>query len=763
MHALRPLALLGAALLAAAVSTARAASDPPVSLGPFGGQMLAVDVDPTDSQTVLLASVERGLLHSFDGGATFQSVGGAGLPATGFDPIRFLVRNPNDAGELLAAVGGTLYRSIDNGLTWNFANLSIGASLRFLSIEPGGNVWLASSSSEVWRSPDAGQTWVLVHSGLILGHTAFAPSNPFVAYLATFNGLLASGDAGFSWVALGTDTTWLKSVLVDPNVPSTVLAGSTAGRIRRTTDSGVSWTQVTLPTFSSVERLLYDPVVPGRVWALTLDQPYTSDDFGLTWQAQTAGLPASQPILTQLATAPNGERYLSTEDGLYRAFGGQLPWVLVGLPDVPIFDVAVASPGGARLGSNFRGVYRSPAPGAPMQASAWLFDFGAHTNRILVDPTNPDRWILGGVGAFIDNATVRIATNNGATIQTPLEIFGAGQVRDLALDPFSGTQMIAGLYPAAFGQAGLARSLDLGASWTPVPGSAGWGTTAVAYSPFVPGLIYALQGGTGNLRVSQDGGSTWALRPGWGALDFPVLLRADPHTADVLYGADLFGGLWRKEAGGTTWTQLGTSAHERSSLAFHPTVPGLFWYSDGSGAVLRTTDGGSSFTPVFQVPGGSLASGLALDPANGSLIVGTLAESVWELPGASPYLGLGGGTPGPGGAIPRHYPTGGLPSVGNGGWGLAADGLTGSSFGILHVGVTNPVLPFAGGTLGTFQPTLLLKVFQASGAGVFQQPIPIPAQASLAGAQLFSQVLEYAPGFPDDFVLSGALASTLIP
>ena len=763
--------LLSLATLALVATPAAAQLGTPITLGPFGGPFQSVDVDPANPQNLLLSNVEKGLLRSTDGGNSFAPLQPLGLPVGPFQFVRRFERNPSNPAELFALLGSSAYRSTDGGLSWTDLAVPAGADLRWIAAQPGGNGLLASSSAEVWHSPDAGATWNLAFSGQTLGQVTFAPSDPSRAYLASFNGLRISTNGGASFAPAGADTTWLKGVAVAPNDPNTVFGGGLSGRIKKSTNAGATWTDTLLGTFASIEFFELDGVVPGRIWACLLDRLYTSDNLGASWVFASQGLPASQPIVTDLAFASNGNQYLSTEDGFFRAQGGVPPWTLIGLPNLPLFDAAIASPGGKRLVSNFRGVYASAGPLFPMAPTAWVFDFGAHTNQILVDPTNPDRWILGGVGAFIDNATVRIATNNGANIQTPLEYFGGGQVRALALDPIGQTEMLAGVFPNGFQQPGLSRSTNLGASWAPVPGTTSWGVVGVAYDPFVAGRIVVLDGLIpGNIRISTNGGTSWTTLPGWNPTAQPWLLRADPVRPGVFYGADEGVGLLRSVDGGVTWTSLGESAYERSDIAFHPSIPGLFWFSNADGRVRVTTDGGNSFADVFTVPEAPVAaSGLALDASTGGLLVATGGNSAWEVFFASPYVDLGGASAGAGGVTPRQVPSGPLAQVGNAGFALGAERFVGGAPVLLHIGLANLSLPFAGGVLGTFEPTVFQAALLASGApgapgaGSVSQPLPIPAVPSLAGLELYSQFFGFDTASPFVIVLSNALRVRLLP
>jgi len=763
-------ALLGLAALALFATPAVAQLGTPISLGPFGGNLLAVDVDPVAPQTLLVSTWQDGLLRSTNGGNAFASFQPVGLPVGfGLFVARFL-RNPNDIGELIALAGTGVYRSTDGGFNWTQSLVPATNDLRWAAVQPGGDVWLASTNAEVWRSDDDAASWSLVFNGSSLGQLVFAPSDPTRAYLASFNGLRVSTDAGATFNAAGAATTWLKGVAVAPGDANTVFAGGLQGRIKKSTNGGLTWSDTLLGTSSSIEFFEWDTFIPGRLWAGLLDRLYITDNQGASWTFASQGLPPSQPIVTDLAFGSNGTQYLSTEDGFFRATGGVPPWVLIGVPSVSMFDAAIAAPGGKRLATNNRGVFASAGPFAPMQPTGWVFDFGAHTNKVVVDPNNPDRWILGGVGAFFDNATVRIATNNGATIQTPLESFGAGQVRGLALDPIGSTQMLAGMYPADFGQPGLARSTDLGAAWIPVAGSAGWATTAIAYDPFTAGRVLALQGLTGNIRESSDGGLTWSVLPGWSIGGTPWMLLADPVQPGVFYGADDGAGLQRSLDGGVTWSTLVESSNERSDIAFHPSIPGLFWFSNGDGRVRVTTDGGSTFANAFTAsPAGVLAAGLDLDRSTGGLLIATLGSSAWELFGASPYIDLGGASVGAGAFTPRHFPSGPLAQLGNGGWVLEVDRLVGGAPLILHLGLSNLGLPLAGGVLGTGEPTVLALSAVAGGApgapgaGSFAVGLPIPSVPSLAGLDLFTQVFAFDAASPFFVVLSNGLRTKILP
>ena len=177
-----------------------------------------------------------------------------------------------------------------------------------------------------------------------------------------------------------------------------------------------------------------------------------------------------------------------------------------------------------------------------------------------------------------------------------------------------------------------------------------------------------------------------------------------------------------------------------------------------------SANSGQSFQSAsFPFPG-VVATDLSLDPANGNLVIGTDAASAWELPNASPYVNLGGGTPGTGGVMPRHFGAGGLPRTGNFGWSLAGDQLLGGAGVALFVGLADIPVPAVG---GIYHVGFKLITFPASAAGdgSFSVPVPIPSDPFLVGLKLVSQFGAIDPGaaHPSGIVLGDALRTTILP
>jgi hypothetical protein len=460
-----------------------------------------------------------------------------------------------------------------------------------------------------------------------------------------------------------------------------------------------------------------------------------------------------------------------TGGGLYRMPAGvPSTWEHVAFLTSPIPDVAIASPGGLRVIGFGNVVYSAPQGADVSPTSMSLIE----TRAVAIDPDDSTRWLAGGVGAFLDNAQMHVLSNNGASFVRTYERFGAGTVQVVEYDPFNSDLVLVGIFPGGFGNEAIIISGSSGNSWFEVPGTAGWATRDIAYDPINRGHVLQLSDNN-QWASSLDGGVNWSpLQPAWPATGPAAFLEFDPFQAGVLYRGDAGSGLWRSDDGGATWSSLGVALDADSSILLHPQFPDLMWVANAAGKLLISTDRGASFQVALDMPQDSVGASMALDLSSGSMLIGTSNASTWELPGASPAVVLGDGTPGSGGLVPRHFPVGGLPQIGNGNYALAGDDIVGSAVVVPVVGFGEFPFAFAGGTVWVdlfFNPYLLLPTQIASGvAGVagdgdFTAPLPLPANPSLVGANLVSQFAVVGdPGAadPSGYVLSDALRVTVL-
>lgn len=748
---LGPETKLAGILLACCSLTAPAASQvgTVTSLGPFGGNANAVLVDPLDDSVVFAATFEDGLLRSTDGGVTFAPFG-AGLTGVTTD----LQADPATPTRYFALSDANVFRSDDAGANWSQLALTLPSTARNLAIA--GDVLLVNDVGTLWRSDDAGGTWTQVYTNTVLQDVEFAPTDPNVAYLGRIGGVDRSDDGGLTWTPTAGLTEWTQALAVDPTDEDVIYAAGALGVFEKSTDGGATSFSITTGwSTSSTQFLEFLPGSSTALWGAALDGMYRTVDGGSTWQAVNQGLGVFPPIPSQLGFRDNGDLLLATEDGFFTLGGGTPPWVQTGFATVDVNDVAFAEPGGRRLAASEQGIYRAN-PGQQLVPSRFFFDFGASTNVVLADPDDSDRWISGGVGSFIDNAQVRVLQGDGQFVQVAYEVFGAGSVQTLVMSPDDPDLILGGVFPNAFGAPGILRSTDRGGSFAQIAGTESWPIVSIDIDPFDTqnAVAYFFDHAWAS---STDGGLTWSeqVSSPWAGTGTPVHFAYDRFDSDVWYRVTTGEGLWRSEDSGATWAALGVTANDASDLEPHPDLAGHFWYSDGSGQVLYTTDRGDSFELVLGLSAD--AGPLALDASTLELLVGTAGASAFEIDGATPFRGLGGAALTSSGDAPTHTTGGGLPLVANASFALAGSYTPSDRIGVLAISTVDPNLPLLGGVLHVLGPYAdLLSVL---GGDDFEVSAPIPADAGLAGQTFFSQYAVLDGGI----VLSDAVATTVLP
>jgi photosystem II stability/assembly factor-like uncharacterized protein len=312
----------------------------------------AVVIDPRDSNTLYVPNQSGALFKSTDGGSSWN--------ASGLIPgVQSLAIDPRNSSTIYAATGSGVYRSTDGGITFNPYSQARAIPVRSLALDPqrSGTIWAGGFSNGLFKSADAGMTWLRYTdfgAGLIQAALAIDPQNPSILYVGNGDDeclaatISKSVDGGTSWMEnwrAGFDCLW--TLVIDPQTPGTVYAGSGDYGVIKTTDGGSTWnvmsfglpgTTSTGPGAPTATALAIDPrntrtLFAGLAGVELYDYGagtfgagiFKSTDGGATWTGTSTGIPAFsryQPIVTALEVDPQIPSTVYAAMSLYNTAGG---------------------------------------------------------------------------------------------------------------------------------------------------------------------------------------------------------------------------------------------------------------------------------------------------------------------------------------------------------------------------------------------------------------------------------------------------------
>lgn len=620
------------------------------SIGPFAGETpVTVIVHPGDSSKILVRTYTHGVLKSIDGGKTFQV--SEGLPHyTGITKCPFAEdpARPDiiySAGYTDGATG--LYRSEDFGSSWSKLPFPGTEYIRNVAVNPTGQlvfvVTFSAVNSKVYRSTDQGNSWSPVFRGSVTA-VAISESSPKRVYLGTSKGLYRSNDGGQSWTRIPWESkTFPQEIVVDPADPNHLYVAQFQ-QLLVSKDGGRTFSQIgrgLAPSYFCFMR--FDPRDASHqsIWAGVADELFLTTDAGLNWSRVSRPFGSKGWSFLDLSFDRKRLMYLGVaEIGLFVSPLNSKPiWRQIGFPKDSIRQCAITRPRGKRVVVGDIGAFASD-PGRRLRPTSFIWGFGGDSYALAVDPVDASRWLVGGRGTFIDNATIEVLTENGKKSRLAYGWkTGTGYVRSIAFKPTDPRIVLAGIgwpltYPGAFpNSGGFVRSTDQGETWTPVPKTHGksWIVQAVSWDPYRPSHVIALLNDN-RWAESHDSGATWNRHSErWPGSGEGVEFAFDPFKSGTWYRADTGTGWWRSDNSGSTWVSLNIPANYLNHIRFDPKTAGRLWVSSGDSRVLESNDSGDHWATIFSVPEGKAALGLAYDPETQSIIVGTDGASAFEV------------------------------------------------------------------------------------------------------------------------------------
>ncbi|HEX2641665.1 MAG TPA: hypothetical protein VHU81_01640 [Thermoanaerobaculia bacterium] len=507
-------------------------------------------------------------------------------------------RLSRQTGRLWAATQGGVYRSDDGAASWVHV-LPEGLAAVADPADPESALATADDGTVLFTR-DGGRTWR--PSDLFIGpmHFAFAPSRPSQVYAWRDADVYCSHDRGVSWQGLAwTGFYNARDLAVAARHPLLLHVAAREG-LFRSTDGGLTWSQVGAVGEGSFARVAIDPAHPRRVYAVAeRGVVWRSDDLGASW-SRLADL-GEDRRLTAFAVDPDAPEvlYLGTQTyldsgatepsarpgRLLRSADGGRTWAEA-LETEVVRDIVVepgAGGGGPRrawLATDALGVWRSADAGVTwnpanvgLHASElrWLLP-AAQGGALYVVPVarradfSSDRSL--GVWKSLDEGRTWAPANSGLTGPAG----GFPDLTQLVADPARDGTLYAGTIDGR-----LFKTSDGGIAWRQILARPELvDIRQIALDPRDSRTVYAVGSapdrGDSPVLKSADGGETWTALPGPSGLLWGILVDLWDPGALYVSGTN---GLYRSRDGGRSWIEVVTSALVPSSLVSGST-PGAF-------------------------------------------------------------------------------------------------------------------------------------------------------------------------------------------
>ncbi|TDW95771.1 WD40/YVTN/BNR-like repeat-containing protein [Dinghuibacter silviterrae] len=333
-------------------------------------------------------------------------------------------------------------------------------------------------------------------------------------------------------------------------------------------------------------NVFYIGVNNGGVWKTT--------DYGRTWNPIFDDQPTGS--IGDVAVAPSNPNvlYVASGEGIQR-------------PDLSVGN----------------GVYRSSDAG-----KTWThlgLEKGQQIGGLAIDPTDENKVfaaVLGHPYGPNEERGVYRSLDGGKTWERVLykdENTGAVQV---TIDPKHPNIVYADLWAGRQGpwengawngpNSGLFKSTDGGTTWHPLtkglPTTAqGLGRIGFCIAPSDPDRLYATvdAGAYGGVYRSDDGGESWTKLNSdnrfWGRGDDFAEVKADPQNADIVYTADVV--VWKSTDGGKSWNAYkgAPGGDDYHRIWINPDHPEVLLIACDQGAIV-TVNGGQTFSSWYNQP-----------------------------------------------------------------------------------------------------------------------------------------------------------------
>jgi len=401
-----------------------------IPAGGIGTSIYAFAISST-AQAVLYAGSPTDVLRSTDGGASWKPMS-SGLRAA---VMQALVQDPFDPKTFFAIVPGLgVLRSTDGGIKWESRSNGVGD----VSFRPrlyvdhiNRNTLYATAVDSLFKTVDAGETWVRVAQYFAITDFAIDPHNPNILFLAfdaqnRGGGVSKSEDGGQTWsdASSGLAAARILALAMDPQKPSTLYVSAARGSfygggLYRSEDGGGSWQFLNVSSpIPDLAHLLVDPQDSQILYAFATSAVILkSIDGGRKWT--WLDLPLGVANLTSIVLDPNDSRvvYVTALEGINRSVNGGGHWSPLndGLTDrsVACLTIDVRDPQTLYAGTRGGGMFGLTLP------------HDIPSSFTVVSPNGGEQWHAGttqrilwtSTGSFWD-VKIEVSLNSGSTYST---------------------------------------------------------------------------------------------------------------------------------------------------------------------------------------------------------------------------------------------------------------------------------------------------------------------------------------------------------
>ncbi|HEV7887291.1 MAG TPA: hypothetical protein VGO92_07005, partial [Acidimicrobiales bacterium] len=511
------------------------------SFGVVSGRITSLAVDPTNPDIVFAGAAGGGVWRTADAGDHWTPIGDT-LPTMAVGAVAL---DPNDPHTVFVGTGESntggdniygsgVYRSHDDGGTWERVAQNIASEATVAHIEVSGDRVFVASSKGLWRSDDKGDTYANVL--LPTNAAGTAPDGHFLSNIVS-DVKVKPDDPNEVTAAVG----WRKGVK----------SGSTPGALYRSTTGGApgSFTRMAPTGFGSPSPNAQSTDPVGRVTLAYAKGPQQNPD--VLWAViQDAGVEAGDTFVG----SPLPPKYTSL-NGVYRSQDDGATWALKAtsaeLAATPFsalsyrlplqygpgiqswYDqwIAVDPTDENRVLLGLEEIYQSlPGANAPAGLAGWT-TVGRYNNLCLIapcDPTLPGP-VLGGITTHPDQHAFAFA---------PL--------------PGGGVRLYAGNDGGVWRQDAQAVTGFDNEHWTSTNKTMG---TTQPYS--------AVMGGDGTVWLGLQDNGTAKITPTGEGIEanggdgFDVAV--DPKNSDIAFGELPYGDLQKTTDGGKNWSGVAPS------------------------------------------------------------------------------------------------------------------------------------------------------------------------------------------------------------